>query len=191
MSRDSPAELRRQEEPQNLCAAPCARFCTEAMGAMDDCCMYFCTGLGLFGAVMLVRARAERRPLRTALANSCRARAHASLRPALRPATCLSPHALPTPAVGLRARRCLCAHPALSHVLLPHVPCPALVQFFMGLVLQMGGEWYLGVSEEDAASSAMACYLAGIVYILYLFGCGMRINKASAKQEALIDESSA
>ena len=51
-------------------------------------------------------------------------------------------------------------------------------QIFMGIVLSLGGEWYLGVSKENAAASASACFAAAFLYLLYLVGCGLRVMKA-------------
>ena len=50
-------------------------------------------------------------------------------------------------------------------------------QTFIGLILSMGGEWYLGVPEENASSAATACFAAAFFYLLYLIGCGMRVQK--------------
>mmetsp|Transcript_47377 Transcript_47377/g.109924 ORF Transcript_47377/g.109924 Transcript_47377/m.109924 type:complete len:92 (+) Transcript_47377:48-323(+) len=88
------------------------------MSFLDDCCTYFCTGMGLFGAFAL---------------------------------------------------------------------------FLMGIVLypwsaEWEGYWYLGVDKENTKDSAMACFFAGLVYLLYLVGCSWRIMKKSAKQAALAYE---
>ena len=61
----------------------------------------------------------------------------------------------------------------------------------MGVVLSMGGEWYLGVSEEHAGAASSACYIAACIYGVYLVTCGLRISKAHAKRnerELLVDE---
>ena len=65
-------------------------------------------------------------------------------------------------------------------------------QTFIGLILSMGGEWYLGVPEENASSAATACFAAAFFYLLYLIGCGMRVqkelNRSKGDAELLEDE---
>lgn len=50
----------------------------------------------------------------------------------------------------------------------------------MYTVLNSGGEWYLGVSKEDAPAAASACLLAAGIYGMYLVYCGLKLGKASA-----------
>lgn len=51
---------------------------------------------------------------------------------------------------------------------------------FMYGILQSGGEWYLGVSAEDAPAAASACLVAAGIYFIYLVYCGLKLTKASA-----------
>ena len=51
---------------------------------------------------------------------------------------------------------------------------------FMYGILKSGGEWYLGVSEEDTPAAASACLVAAGIYLLYLMYCGSKLMKASA-----------
>ena len=51
----------------------------------------------------------------------------------------------------------------------------------MGVILNSGGAWYLGVKEEDAGTAAVSCYLAAAVYGIYMIMCGLRIVKANSK----------
>ena len=51
----------------------------------------------------------------------------------------------------------------------------------MGVILNYGGAWYLGVKEEDAGTAAASCYLAAAVYCIYMIMCGLRIVKANSK----------
>ena len=62
---------------------------------------------------------------------------------------------------------------------------------FMYGILQSGGEWYLGVSEEDAPAAASACLVAAGIYLLYLIYCGLKLGKTSASssgKERLTDD---
>ena len=52
-----------------------------------------------------------------------------------------------------------------------------LWQLFLYGVLTSGGEWYLGVSHEDAPAVASACMVAAGIYGLYLIYCGMKLMK--------------
>ena len=54
-------------------------------------------------------------------------------------------------------------------------------QAIMGVILNSGGAWYLGVKEEDAGTAAASCYLAAAVYGIYMIMCGLRIVKANSK----------
>ena len=51
---------------------------------------------------------------------------------------------------------------------------------FMYGILTSGGEWYLGVSEEDAPAAASACLVAAGIYLVYLIYCGLKLGKSSA-----------
>tara|TARA_B100000795_G_C22716644_1_gene405714 strand:- start:373 stop:561 length:189 start_codon:yes stop_codon:yes gene_type:complete len=51
----------------------------------------------------------------------------------------------------------------------------------MGVVLNAGGAWYLGVKDEDAGAAAASCYIAAVVYGIYVALCGCRIVKANAR----------
>ena len=51
---------------------------------------------------------------------------------------------------------------------------------FMYCIFQAGGEWYLGVSEEDAPAAASACLVAAVIYMIYLAYCGMKLCKTGA-----------
>ena len=44
-------------------------------------------------------------------------------------------------------------------------------------ILTSGGEWFLGVSKENAPAAASACLIASGVYGLYLVFCGMKLMK--------------
>lgn len=50
-------------------------------------------------------------------------------------------------------------------------------QLFMYGILTSGGEWFLGVSKEDAPAAASACLVASGVYGLYLVFCGLKLMK--------------
>ena len=54
-------------------------------------------------------------------------------------------------------------------------------QAIMGVILNSGGAWYLGVKEEDAGTAAASCYIAAAVYGIYMVMCGLRIMKANSK----------
>ena len=56
-------------------------------------------------------------------------------------------------------------------------PPRILWQLFLYGVLTSGGEWYLGVSHEDAPAAASACMVAAGIYGLYLIYCGMKLMK--------------
>ena len=58
---------------------------------------------------------------------------------------------------------------------------PPARQAIMGVILNSGGAWYLGVKEEDAGTAAASCYLAAAVYGIYMIMCGLRIVKANSK----------
>ena len=51
----------------------------------------------------------------------------------------------------------------------------------MGGVLSNGGQWYLGVADDQREGAATACYLAALIYGLYLVLCGLRIYWASKR----------
>ena len=57
---------------------------------------------------------------------------------------------------------------------------------FMWAILSNGGEWYLGVSEEDAPTAASACLVAAGIYAVYLFYCGSKIGRLSAEGPAKV-----
>lgn len=65
----------------------------------------------------------------------------------------------------------------------PPVCSPVYAQLFLYSIFKMGGEWYLGVSEEDAPAAASACLVAAIIYAIYLVYCGLKLSKASAESE--------
>merc|ERR1712019_163485 len=56
--------------------------------------------------------------------------------------------------------------------------------FLMGFILQSGGGWYLSVPDDQQAASALACFIAGGIYLVYLVGCGLRIAGQSGKKGA-------
>ena len=58
----------------------------------------------------------------------------------------------------------------------------------MAIVLSMGGEWYLGVTEEEKSSAAMACWMGAAIYGLYLFFCMSRLKSANARQKLKEEE---
>lgn len=59
----------------------------------------------------------------------------------------------------------------------------------MGVILSSGGEWYLGVAEDDAAAAASSCYVAAAIYGFYVFCCGYRMAKLNAGSKTqLTDE---
>jgi hypothetical protein len=76
-------------------------------------------------------------------------------------------------------KRAWCVH---SPLIRPSAPCrarpPPSLQLFMYTILNSGGEWYLGVSKEDAPAAAHACLIAAGVYGLYLVYCGLKLGKA-------------
>ena len=59
---------------------------------------------------------------------------------------------------------------------------------FMYGILQSGGEWFLGVSEDDAPAAAQACLVAAGIYLTYLIYCGLKLGKASAGDEKKADD---
>ena len=76
--------------------------------------------------------------------------------------------------------RYICApHPPTPWALTPNAfPAHPVPQLFMYTILNSGGEWYLGVSKEDAPAAASACLIAAGVYGLYLVYCGLKLGKA-------------
>jgi len=50
----------------------------------------------------------------------------------------------------------------------------------MGVILSSGGEWYLGVAEDDASAAAASCYVAASIYGFYVVCCGMRMKNLNA-----------
>lgn len=50
-------------------------------------------------------------------------------------------------------------------------------------VLTSGGEWFLGVSEEQAPAAATACLVAAGIYGAYLIFCVLRMGKSAATGE--------
>ena len=61
-------------------------------------------------------------------------------------------------------------------------------QAVMGVVLNAGGAWYLGVKEEDAGAAAASCYIAAVVYGIYVALCGCRIVKANARGKSQLND---
>ena len=61
---------------------------------------------------------------------------------------------------------------------------------FMYGILTSGGEWFLGVSKEDAPTAASACLVAAGIYLVYLVYCGLKIGKQGApgKEKRADDE---
>jgi len=65
------------------------------------------------------------------------------------------------------------------------------LQIFMGYLLSSGNNWFMGVSDEGAASAATACFISAGIYVLYLLFCGMKVmawNKESESQMLLDPE---
>jgi len=122
----------------------------------NTCCMYFCTGLSVFGVVCLVRCA----PLWPALPSNAPISRTVPTRRATRT---LSDPLTRRTKTAFGARR----HPAR--------------QAIMGVILNSGGAWYLGVKEEDAGTAAASCYIAAAVYGIYMVMCGLRIMKANSK----------
>ena len=59
----------------------------------------------------------------------------------------------------------------------------------MGVILSSGGEWYLGVAEEDASAAAASCYVAAGIYAFYVCCCGARMMKLNTVSKTqLADE---
>lgn len=58
----------------------------------------------------------------------------------------------------------------------------------MYLILQSGGEWYLGVGPDEAPAAANACLIAAIIYVIYLVYCGLKLGKASVHKEKVPDD---
>lgn len=58
----------------------------------------------------------------------------------------------------------------------------------MGALLQSHGEWFLGVSEKQAAPASTACFLGALIYGVYLGVCGLRLMKLSKKGAEKLDE---
>ena len=59
---------------------------------------------------------------------------------------------------------------------------------FMYGILSSGGEWFLGVSKEDAPAAASACLVAAGVYGIYLVFCGMKLMKPAPTKTKISDE---
>ena len=57
---------------------------------------------------------------------------------------------------------------------------------FMYGILKSGGEWYLGVSKEEAPAAASACLVASVIYAVYLFYCGLKLKAADAGPKAKV-----
>jgi hypothetical protein len=55
-------------------------------------------------------------------------------------------------------------------------------------VLSAGGEWFLGVSKEDAPAAASACLVAAGIYGLYLAYCGLKLMKPASTKQKLQEE---
>ena len=58
----------------------------------------------------------------------------------------------------------------------------------MGALLVSGGEWFLGVSEEQAPAAATACFLGASIYGVYLAVCGMRLKALSKGGSEQLDD---
>ena len=58
----------------------------------------------------------------------------------------------------------------------------------MYMIFTSGGEWYLGVSPEEAPAAASACLVAAGVYALYLVYCGLKLGKTSSKAESVNED---
>lgn len=70
-------------------------------------------------------------------------------------------------------------HPPTRRALTPNAfPAHPVLQLFMYTILNSGGEWYLGVSKEDAPAAASACLISAGIYGLYLVYCGLKLGKA-------------
>ena len=54
---------------------------------------------------------------------------------------------------------------------------------FMYGILVSGGEWYLGVSAEEALAAANACLVASAIYAIYLIYCELKLGKTSASSD--------
>lgn len=65
---------------------------------------------------------------------------------------------------------------------------PPLPQLFLYVILTSGGEWFLGVSEEDAPAAASACLVAAGIYGVYLLYCGSKLGKATAEGSKKSDD---
>lgn len=61
-------------------------------------------------------------------------------------------------------------------------------QVIMGIVLNSGGAWYMGVEDENASAAAASCYIAAVVYGIYVALCGCRIVKANARGKMQLDD---
>ena len=67
--------------------------------------------------------------------------------------------------------------------------CGVAGLLFMYMILSSGGEWYLGVSPEDAPAAANGCLVAAGIYLVYLIYCGLKLGKTSAaSKEKLADD---
>ena len=98
---------------------------------------------------------------------------------------CALAHPLPrTPPLSPTAHRK--SRPPLRHNRSCAYFCTGMSTFgvcallFMYGILTSGGEWFLGVPEEDAPAAANACLVAALIYFLYLVYCGLKIGKTSA-----------
>ncbi|KAL1527812.1 hypothetical protein AB1Y20_009195 [Prymnesium parvum] len=59
---------------------------------------------------------------------------------------------------------------------------------FMGTLLKMHGEWFLGLTAEQAVPASTACYLGAMIYGVYLLVCGLRLKKLLKKNLEKLDE---
>ena len=59
---------------------------------------------------------------------------------------------------------------------------------FMFTILQSGGEWYLGVSKEEAPAAANACLVASAIYAIYLVYCGLKLKAADSAPKTKVGD---
>jgi hypothetical protein len=59
---------------------------------------------------------------------------------------------------------------------------------FMWMIFKSGGEWYLGVSAEEAPAAASACLIAAGIYVVYLLYCGLKLTKATVQKDKIADD---
>lgn len=56
-------------------------------------------------------------------------------------------------------------------------------QIGFGIILQSGGNWYLGIDDENSGAAATGCFIAALFYAGYVALCGLRVRRMIAAQK--------